>query len=347
MMTPARRSGGVLASALFRSANRFVPEAVSPLGRDEVTQRTCKLAMPASLLSSSRRIAAVCSGRPPIDWLKLSSTTTMAMLARLSRSSWRSVGLESASSSAASDNARSSAPRLRRRSSSTTSPAASAAPAQNSGAGTMGEKSIDQLLKARSPPVHPPLPAGRGAATALSFPFGHLLRKGRRESPARSAGSSLPKPLQQRRHVHLIGLVVAGEGVHDDIDASAQRHLALTLAARHRRIEVLAALVARPCGGEVVGGDQDRAHAINPARLPTLVAVARSLRLHPQLPAVPAAGERAQQIERLRQHVMFWDRLQTRDIEVAEQPLHRRAALAAQREASRHGLAVVLGVEND
>jgi len=155
MMTPASRSGGVLASAALRSANRLVPDAVSPVGREDVTQRTCRLAMPASLVSSSRRMAAVCSGRPPIDWLRLSSTTTMAMLARLSRSSCRSVGLERASNSAASDRARSRAPRLRRSSSSATSTAASAAPTQNRGAGTIGEKSIDQLLIASSRRRHP------------------------------------------------------------------------------------------------------------------------------------------------------------------------------------------------
>ena len=69
MMTPARRSGGVLASALLRSAKRLVPEAVSPVGLDEATQRTCRLLMPASLVSSSRLMAAVCSGRPAIVWL--------------------------------------------------------------------------------------------------------------------------------------------------------------------------------------------------------------------------------------------------------------------------------------
>jgi hypothetical protein len=79
-------------------------------------------------------------------WLVLSSTTTMAMLARLSRSSWRSVGLESASRRAASERARSSAPRLWRKRSSTTSTTATAAPPQNRGPGTIGEKSIDQLL---------------------------------------------------------------------------------------------------------------------------------------------------------------------------------------------------------
>ena len=96
-------------------------------------------------------MAAVCSGRPAIVWLRLSSVTTMAMLARLSRSSWRSVGLASASSRAASDSARSNAPRERRISSITTRTAASTTPAQKTGPGTIGEKSIDQLSHASGP----------------------------------------------------------------------------------------------------------------------------------------------------------------------------------------------------
>ena len=47
--------------------------------------------------------------------------------------------------------ARSKAPRLRRTSSSATSTTASTAPAQNNGAGSIGEKSIDQLLIVRHP----------------------------------------------------------------------------------------------------------------------------------------------------------------------------------------------------
>src|SRR5215831_790074 len=108
--------------------------------------------------------------------------------------------------------------------------------------------------------------------------------------------------------MHLIGLIVAGEGVHDDVDARAQRHLALALAAWHGWIEILAAFVARPRGGEVVGGDEDRTHAVDSTRLPALVAVSRGLCLHPQLSTLPAARERAQQVERLGQHVMLWDR---------------------------------------
>src|SRR5262245_14897629 len=369
-MTPARRSGGVLASALLRSEKRFVPEAVSPLGRDEVTQRTCRLAMPASLPSSSRRIAAVCSGRPPIDWLKLSSTTTMAMLARLSRSSWRSVGLESASSSAASDNARRSAPRLLRTSSTATRRAASTAPDQNSTDGTIGEKSIDQLLTALSPQVHR-LARARNRnmlacrRTCPVAPRAAVRRRRRASSRRRhkrmaaregagtlapnrgSKRASLPKPLQEGRHMHLIGLVVAGEGVHDDVDAGAQRHLALALAARDGRIEILAPFIAGPRGAEVVGRNQDRTYAIDTTRLPALVAVSWSLRLHPQLSAIPAAREGAQQVERLGQHVMLWHGLQARDVQIAEQTLQRRATLAAEGEARRHALAIILGVEND
>ena len=157
MMTPASRSGGVLASAELRSVNRCVPEAASPVGLEEDTQRTCRLLMPPSRVSSSLLMACVCSGRPAMLWLRLSSSTTMAMLARLSRSSWRSVGLASAASRAASDSARSRAPRLRRTSSSATIATARTTPAQNSGAGTIGAMSIDQLLIASVIPAR-----GRG-----------------------------------------------------------------------------------------------------------------------------------------------------------------------------------------
>src|SRR5689334_18456706 len=101
--------------------------------------------------------------------------------------------------------------------------------------------------------------------------------------------------------MHLIGLIVAGEGVHDDVDAGAQRHLALALATRDSRIEVLTAFVARPRGGEVVGGDEERTDAVDATCLPALVAVAWGLCLHPQLSTLPAARERPQQIEGLGQ----------------------------------------------
>ena len=45
----------------------------------------------------------------------------------------------------------------------------------------------------------------------------------------------LSQPLEQRRHVHLVGLVVAGQRVHHDVDAGAERELALARLARHHR----------------------------------------------------------------------------------------------------------------
>ena len=64
--------------------------------------------------------------------------------------------------------------------------------------------------------------------------------------------ASLAEPLEQRRHVHLVGLVVAGQRVHHDVDAGAEGHLALALVAGHGRVERLAALVDRPGAGEIV-----------------------------------------------------------------------------------------------
>ena len=68
-------------------------------------------------------------------------------------------------------------------------------PPSSTGAGSIGAKSIDQFMRS----------------------------------------ASLPEPFEQRRDVHLIGLVVAGQRVHHDVDAGAERHLALRLAAGHDR----------------------------------------------------------------------------------------------------------------
>src|SRR5664279_5511905 len=67
----------------------------------------------------------------------------------------------------------------------------------------------------------------------------------------------LPQPLEQRGHVHLVGLVVAGQRVHDDVDARAVGHLALRGIAGDRRIEEGVAGVDGPGAGEIVLGDQD------------------------------------------------------------------------------------------
>src|SRR5918996_5887834 len=105
------------------------------------------------------------------------------MFPRFSRSSSRSVGLASARIMAPSATARHDAPRERRDASSTTSNSASAPAAQKKAPGRIGEKSIDQ------------------------FVIGLL---------------SLAKAFEQRGDVHLIGLVVAGQRIHDDVDAGAE-----------------------------------------------------------------------------------------------------------------------------
>ena len=64
MMTPDRRSGGTLASARLRSANRLVPEGPSPVGLEESTHFTSSPGSLPSLTSRSDLMAAVCSGRP-------------------------------------------------------------------------------------------------------------------------------------------------------------------------------------------------------------------------------------------------------------------------------------------
>src|SRR5882672_10486551 len=68
----------------------------------------------------------------------------------------------------------------------------------------------------------------------------------------------LAEPLEQSRHVDLIGLVVAGERVHHDVDAGAERELALTRLARHQGEHGLAVGSRRPGAGEVVRRDDDR-----------------------------------------------------------------------------------------
>ena len=64
----------------------------------------------------------------------------------------------------------------------------------------------------------------------------------------------------------LVGLVIAGQRVHHEIDAAAQRQFALPRAAGNQRIERPAVGVLRPGAGEIVGGDDDRRNAVAGAR---------------------------------------------------------------------------------
>src|SRR3954447_19271767 len=76
----------------------------------------------------------------------------------------------------------------------------------------------------------------------------------------------LPQPFDQRRRMHLVGLVVAGQRVHHDVDAGAEGVFALPGFAGRQRQHRLPVRSERPGAGKVVGGDDDRRHAVATAR---------------------------------------------------------------------------------
>src|ERR1700680_3901018 len=114
----------------------------------------------------------------------------------------------------------------------------------------------------------------------------------------RRCRSSLPEPFEQRRHVHLVGLVVAGEYVHHDVDADAEGELALARLAGHERQQRLAVAADGPGAGEVVGRNEDRRHAVTSASGPAFLSgFGCGQRLDPQRAVGETAGEVAQEIE--------------------------------------------------
>src|SRR5262249_54533123 len=129
--------------------------------------------------------------------------------------------------------------------------------------------------------------------------------------------SSLSQPFEQRRNVDLVGLVVAGERVHHDVDAGAEREFALARLGGDERQHGLAVLAHRPGAGEIVRRDDDRRHAVAGARRAArrLVFVDGGQRLHPQLAGAEAAGKVLQQVEGLGQHVVAPHRLELGDVE--------------------------------
>ena len=156
--------------------------------------------------------------------------------------------------------------------------------------------------------------------------------------------SYCPNRLQQRRHVDLVGLVVAGERVHHDVDAGAEREFALARLARHHRQHRLAVRPQRPGAGEIVRRDDDRGDAVAGARRALLrfVVAFRRGGFDPELPAGKAAGKLLEQIEGLGQHVVARHRLELRDIERGEDGAQRLrvgrdAAAAGARLRSRRG----------
>ena len=82
--------------------------------------------------------------------------------------------------------------------------------------------------------------------------------RGANATPRFNALSYCPRRSSKAGHVDLIGLVVAGERVHDDVDAGAERHFALARLAVDHRQHRLAVGARRPGAGKVIGGDKDR-----------------------------------------------------------------------------------------
>src|SRR5207245_9136950 len=102
---------------------------------------------------------------------------------------------------------------------------------------------------------------------------------------------SLSQPLQQRRNMHLVRLVVAGERVRHDVDAGAEREIALARLGADERQHGLAIRPDRPGAGEVVRGDDDRGDAVAGARgaVLRLIDVVGRCGLDPELPGIEAA----------------------------------------------------------
>src|SRR6267142_3527774 len=96
------------------------------------------------------------------------------------------------------------------------------------------------------------------AITAIAASAIHSTSEGTRGVNAMPYCMLLPEPFDQRRRVHLVGLVVAGQRVHHDVDAGAEGEFALAQFARAQRQHRLAVGTQSPGAGEVVRGDDDR-----------------------------------------------------------------------------------------
>src|SRR3954447_24948096 len=127
----------------------------------------------------------------------------------------------------------------------------------------------------------------------------------------------LPQPFDQGGRVNLVGLVVAGQRVHHDVDAGTEGEFTLPRFARRQRQHRLAVGAQRPCAGEIVRGDDDRRNTVAAARRfrgGFIIVLARQC-FDPGLPRIEAAGKIAQQIKRLGQHVLARHRLQLRHVQ--------------------------------
>src|ERR1700722_7171784 len=190
--------------------------SVSPSASPASTTRTSRPGIWLSRSTTAARAASVCCVRSPKLWLGLLSTTTTATELKGSRSSRVSDGLASASTTSPSASARIVAPRLRDTNSNSARTTAAATAAHNMGSATSGANAI----------------------------------------PRFKISLLLPQSLKQRRHVHLIGFVIAGQRVHDDVDAGAECELALARLALDHRQHGLAVGPCRPGAGPIGRGGE-------------------------------------------------------------------------------------------
>ena len=137
----------------------------------------------------------------------------------------------------------------------------------------------DWRAPARSAPARARAPPRRGCArrtassdrTTAAAMAAHKIggaTSGANATPKFNSRLLLPQPLEQRRHMHLVGLVVAGERVHDDVDAGAEREFALARLAFDHRQHRLAVRLRRPGAGKIVRSNENGGHAVAAARRP-------------------------------------------------------------------------------
>src|SRR5262252_450600 len=93
---------------------------------------------------------------------------------------------------------------------------------------------------------------------------------------------SLPQPLQDRRHVHLIALVVAGQCIHPEVHAEPVGERPLPRPTRDHGIWIAPPTIHRPGRRPVVAADDHRTDAVIRPILVTL---------HPNGVAGVASGE--------------------------------------------------------
>src|SRR5229473_485146 len=286
------------------SAENSRVPSVSPSASPASTTRVSSPGMRASRCASAARTASVCASRSPNPWLGLLSMITTATEDSGWRSSRVKEGLASASASNARPAMRSGAPRLRMKTRSPATNVTAAKAAHSTSTGTSGANAI----------------------------------------PKSTDWFLLPEPLEQRRDVHLIGLVVAGQRVHHDVDPCPKGELALARIAGHQRQHRLTVGLNGPGAGKVVGSDENGRDAVAAAGGATRFVLAfRRHGFDPKLAEVEAPGKIAKQKERLGQHVVAGNRLEPGNVERGEnraQCLHARpAAFAARPGRRRHGVA--------